>query len=177
MRRANSSAAALVDATLLVLLRCVCGSGCVDAFVRTYMHETTRWSKRLDHSTSSQRFGQSLPFGAGQPLGPAPLLSTDRDLKRARLSVLHETSGRHTGDEVSRSGIRGNEQSRGIPRNVPAGAGEVPASPAASKGIASGVEGEMGGFGWLREFGNGKMDITGLVLSTVLLMTAAAPLG
>lgn len=36
---------------------------------------------------------------------------------------------------------------------------------------------EAGGFGWLREFGNGKMDITGLVLSTVLLMTAAAPLG
>ncbi|CBN75811.1 hypothetical protein Esi_0181_0053 [Ectocarpus siliculosus] len=35
-----------------------------------------------------------------------------------------------------------------------------------------------GGFGWLREFGNGKTDIAGLVLSTVLLMTAVgAPLG
>ncbi|CAB1118147.1 unnamed protein product [Ectocarpus sp. CCAP 1310/34] len=39
--------------------------------------------------------------------------------------------------------------------------------------------GEQGvGFGWLREFGNGKTDIAGLVLSTVLLMTAVgAPLG
>lgn len=35
-----------------------------------------------------------------------------------------------------------------------------------------------GGFGWLREFGNGKTDVAGLVLSTVLLMTAVgAPLG
>lgn len=33
------------------------------------------------------------------------------------------------------------------------------------------------GFEWLREFGNGKTDIAGLVLSTVLLMTAVAPLG
>lgn len=37
--------------------------------------------------------------------------------------------------------------------------------------------GEAGGFGWLREFGNGNMDIAGLVLSTVLLMTAVAPMG
>lgn len=46
-----------------------------------------------------------------------------------------------------------------------------------SHGIAKGEEGDIGGFGWLQEFGNGKMDIAGLVLSTVLLMTAATPLG
>lgn len=48
------------------------------------------------------------------------------------------------------------------------------------KGGDTGAGGDCegaGGFEWLREFGNGKMDITGLVLSTVLLMTAAAPLG
>lgn len=48
---------------------------------------------------------------------------------------------------------------------------------AAKEGVVGEEEGETGGFGWLREFGNGKMDIAGLVLSTVLLMTAAAPLG
>lgn len=53
---------------------------------------------------------------------------------------------------------------------------ELLASQQQGGGTGAGCE-EAGGFGWLREFGNGKMDIAGLVLSTVLLMTAAAPLG
>lgn len=40
-----------------------------------------------------------------------------------------------------------------------------------------GGRGSGGGFGWLQNFGNGKADSTGLILSTVLLLTSAAPLG
>lgn len=51
------------------------------------------------------------------------------------------------------------------------GSTEVPGTPAVGEGHGSGVW-------WLREFGNGKTDIAGLVLSTVLLLvTAATPIG
>lgn len=176
MRRcAKSSAAALVDATLLLLLRCVCGSG-VGAFVRTHLYESTRSPPGHHDHSRIQQFAQSLPCGAGQPLAPAAL-STGRDLERAQLHVLHGTRGHQTDDGLSRSGVRGHAQSHDYPRSAQAVFSEDPASSAVFKGAVSGVEGEMGGFGWLREFGNGKMDIAGLVLSTVLLMTAAAPLG
>lgn len=177
-RRARPSAAAFVDVTLLVLLRCSCSSG-VDAFVRPHLHESTRWPTHYQHSTCrTQQFVQSLPSGGGQPLHVAPAaFGSGRDLKGERLHALRRTFGRRAGDEALRSGFYGPEQSHDNLRSAPAGISEAPVSPAVSKGIVTGVEAEVGGFEWLREFGNGKMDIAGLVLSTVLLMTAAAPLG
>lgn len=175
MRRcAKPGAAAFVDATLLVLLRCTCGSG-VDAFLRTHLHESTR--HHYGGRTAHQQLDQSLPSGAGHPLVAPVALSTGRDLKRARVHVLHGTHGRPPDDEVLRSDLpgMGQEQSHENPRSASAWIGEVPASPVSE--VVTGEEGEMEGFGWLREFGNGKMDIAGLILSTVLLMTAAAPLG
>lgn len=44
-------------------------------------------------------------------------------------------------------------------------------------GEAMGGKSVGDGIGWLHEFGNGKTDLMGLVLSTVLLMTAVAPIG
>lgn len=167
MRRyAKSSATAFVDATLLVLLRYLNGSG-VDAFAGTHLQNPTRWPKHRDHSGTRQhhqQLCQSLPARVGQ--APAPAASNiGCNLKRARLHALHGSRSRRADGEVPGSA-------------PPAGIREAPpASPAVSNGIVTGAEGGMGGFGWLREFGNGKMDIAGLVLSTVLLMTAAAPLG
>lgn len=156
-----------MDATLLVLLQCINGST-VDAFVSIRLQDPTRWPRHHNHAGTQQR---SVPTGVGQSA-----IRTGRE-KRARLNVLHGTRGRRADDEVHESRVRGQEKSQDNPRRGTAGVDEVSASPAVSRGMAAGVAGEMGGFGWLREFGNGKMDITGLVLSTVLLMTAAAPLG
>lgn len=83
-------------------------------------------------------------------------------VQRTRCYAVHGTQGTgvdgrtYHGAEANRREVSAQQQNRG--------------------GTGAGGE-EAVGFGWLREFGNGKMDITGLVISTVLLMTAAAPLG
>lgn len=46
----------------------------------------------------------------------------------------------------------------------------------ATDGIERSERAGGGGFNWLQEFGNGRADIVGLVLSTVFLMTVMIPL-
>lgn len=180
-------------ALLLVLLVCITGKG-VDAFVATrsivatsQSTASTRYPRRAAVSTTSfsasttrrprsQRTVPSTRLGAA--FIPAPL-SCGRRQRKARCSDLHAT--RCCADDDRPDWVASNENGALNQRRSDNFGSSTPAE-IQDDGVTNGrggfgQGGEAGGFGWLREFGNGNMDITGLVLSTVLLMTAVAPMG
>ncbi|CAM9383074.1 unnamed protein product [Ectocarpus sp. 8 AP-2014] len=185
------SAVASLNAALhlLVLLRCT-SITVVDAFVALRPSAAVSeivWSRhRTDtlptsptpppmsprpsrsHMTSLPKRIRPVPLPEAVPATPVP---------RTRCHAMH---GNNYPDDDDRAGGRADTHNLDAPGQqqrhhfggTPAGIGDDVAASRDNFGE------QGGGFGWLREFGNGKTDIAGLVLSTVLLMTAVgAPLG
>ncbi|CAM9861377.1 unnamed protein product [Ectocarpus fasciculatus] len=189
------SAVASLNAALqlLVLLRCT-SITVVDAFVAFRPDAAASeilWSctnhRRTDILPTSST---TLPLSPGPPrsritslqkrIRPIPLPAAVRGtpVPRTRCHAKHGNSNAdddRTGDGATLHSLDSpGQQQRYHFGGAPAGIGD---DVAASR-VNFGEQGETGGFGWLREFGNGKTDIAGLVFSTVLLMTAVgAPLG
>lgn len=120
------------------------------------------------HMTSLPKRIRSVPLSEAVPATPVP---------RTRCHAMH---GNNYADDDDRAGGGDDihnldapgQQQRHHCGGAPVGIGDDVAASRDNFGE------QGGGFGWLREFGNGKTDIAGLVLSTVLLMTAVgAPLG
>ncbi|CAM9903971.1 unnamed protein product, partial [Ectocarpus sp. 13 AM-2016] len=177
---------------LLVLLRCT-SITVVDAFVAFRPSASV---SEIVWSRTSHRRTDILPTSSTPPpLSSRPSRSHMTSLpKRIRTvplpgavsatpvprTLCHAMHGNNYADDDDRAGggddvdnLDGpGQQQQHHCGGAPAGIGDD-----ASTGRATFGE-QGGGFEWLREFGNGKTDIAGLVLSTVLLMTAVgAPLG
>lgn len=175
----KSSALAFMNSAVLLLLRCTERSAHAVAETklnRAALHDSACWSKQRRNNQVVTAAFVASPFKSQLPRrgdGPSEAAARRgwarassayaRELRRARLHAMQGTHG--AANEVSNREIWST-----------AAAGTEDAAAVDTGGVV-GAEGETGGFGWVREYGNGKMDIAGLVLSTVLLMTAAAPLG
>ncbi len=168
-----------MNAALLLLW--FTGRRSADALVDTKLNgaalHAARWPKQQRfNSFVAAGFVPSPPKTLPQRANRLyPAVSYTRDRVPARLTCAREL---RRGRWLHFMQATCNSDNEALDSGVwPSAGGSGDAIAAAKAGVAGEDEGETAGFGWLREFGNGNMDIAGLVLSTVLLMTAAVPLG